>query len=187
MEGDGKWVPAALGALPRRDLKVSRAGSTRRDWDAAVSELPLSPLLSCQAHAGGSEQRSMWRSGERGERARAVQAATSTLLATKPGLRSCACQPASAASHGGSRRPPRCRGAVTTQSLPSLDGAGLAVSDPLASSSASPEVWARPAPPCGVPTCFGSALQPVPGGWPGPCSPSLPSVVARVKCVLRPV
>lgn len=64
--------------------------------------------------------------------------------------------------------------------------------------SASPEVRAHPAPPCGVPTCFGSALQPVPGGlgtalgsppsgWPGPCSPSLPSVVARVKCVLRPV
>lgn len=52
--------------------------------------------------------------------------------------------------------------------------------------------------------CFGSALQPVPptalapglpgtalgsppSGCLGPCVPSLPSLVARVKCVLRPV
>lgn len=37
--------PCSTRVLPRRDLKVSGAGSTRRDWDAAVSELPLSPLL----------------------------------------------------------------------------------------------------------------------------------------------
>lgn len=174
------------GASPARPEGQQGRQHTEGLGRSRVRAPALTPPL-VPAHAGGSEQRSMWRSGERGERARAVQAATSTLLATKPGLRSCACQPASAASHGGSCRPPRCRGAVSAWSLPSLDGAGLAVSDPLASSSASPEVWARPAPPCGVPTCFGSALQPVPGGWPGPCSPSLPSVVARVKCVLRPV
>lgn len=55
-----------------------------------------------------------------------------------------------------------------------------------------------------VPMRFGSALQPVlptalapalpgaalgspPSGCRGPCTPSLPSLVARVKCVLRPV
>lgn len=60
--------------------------------------------------------------------------------------------------------------------------------------------------PCNVVvlTCFGSALHPVPpmalapglpgaalgsppSGCLGPCMPSLPSLVARVKCVLRPV
>lgn len=195
MEGDGNGSPQHRGGTslplqqPQQDLKVSGAGSTRRDLDAAVSELPLSCHLSCRAHAGGSERRAL--PGAQGsgqsepcglQQAHSLPPRQACRFSARAVLLCLltARQPATlpAASHGGSRQPPRCRGAVSARSLPSSDGAGLAVSSPQASSSAGARGAGASCPTvrrADVLRVCPAACSCSPGSWRAGRSPGLPS------------